>query len=407
MIAFLAIVYCVGLYLIFIKFRLLAFNLAAQIVCGMVGFFGLLVVLFGMNFTQPFSVGVTVAEFTTPVTARVPGRVIEVPVQNNSPVQRGNVLFRMDPQPYRDSFHAAQAAATQADIQTRTAITQAVENVKAATANVHALEAAIQATTSVVEATKAHLGLAKTRLKQYTELASKHAGSQFEVERYDADVSSLNEQVAAQQQQVAAQQQQLAAAVAQQSQARVALAQATSMRPAVLAQADSQLQAAKWNLEQTTVYAPDDGYVTQLQLQPGAVASLGPVMVFVHSRDRVLLIATIKQNYVNTFRPGAEAEVALPAVPGRILKARVKAIERATGAGQLDPDGRLKTNRTPLPNDRMWVTLNLDDDLKGRIVPVGSNGFASIRGESWKTLFIIRQVIMRWYTWTNYLFAGY
>ena len=38
MIAFLAIVYCVGLYLVFIKFRLLPFNLPAQIVAGMVGF---------------------------------------------------------------------------------------------------------------------------------------------------------------------------------------------------------------------------------------------------------------------------------------------------------------------------------------------------------------------------------
>ncbi len=407
MIAFLAICYCVGLYLIFIKFRLLPFNLPAQIICGMVGFVGLLIVLFGMNFTQPFSVGVTVAEFTTPVTARVPGRVIEVPVEDNSPVRHGDVLFRMDPQPYRDGFEAAQAAVAQADIQTRTAVTQATASVTAATANLHAVEAAIQATTSASEATKAHLALAKTRLKQHTELASKQAGSQFEVERYSADVNSLTEQVAAQQQQIAAQQQQLAAAAAQESQARVALAQATSMRPVVMAQAKSQLQAAKWNLEQTTVYAPADGYVTQLQLQPGAVASLGPVMVFVHSRDRVLLLATIKQNYLNTFKPGAEAEVALPALPGEILKARVVSIERATGAGQLDPDGRLRTSRTPLPNDRMWVTLNLVDDLSGRVVPVGANGFASIRGESWRSLFIIRRVMMRWYTWTNYLFSGY
>ncbi|MGB9106514.1 MAG: biotin/lipoyl-binding protein [Terriglobales bacterium] len=286
-----------------------------------------------MNFTQPFSVGVTVAEFTTPVTARVPGRVIEVPVQDNSPVQRGDVLFRMDPQPYRDSFHAAQAAATQADIQTRTAITQAAENVKAATANVHALEAAIQATTSAMEATKAHLALAKTRLRQYTELASKHAGSQFEVERYDTDVSSLNEQVAAQQQQIAAQQQQLAAAVAQQAQASVALAQATSMRPAVLAQANSQLDAAKWNLEQTTVYAPDDGYVTQLQLQPGAVASLGPTdHCFLHA-----FLATlhhVDQGELAAGTDGLDGHDVLPVGRAR-LQFRVRANVRAFIAGNL------------------------------------------------------------------------
>jgi len=66
MIAFLAVVYCVGLYLVFIKFRVLPFNLLAQILVGAVGFIGLLVVLFGMNYTQPFSIGTTVSGLTTP-----------------------------------------------------------------------------------------------------------------------------------------------------------------------------------------------------------------------------------------------------------------------------------------------------------------------------------------------------
>jgi multidrug resistance efflux pump len=407
MIAFLAIVYCVGLYLVFIKFRLLPFNLPAQIIVGMVGFVGLLIVLFGMNFTQPFTMGATVSEFTTPVVARVPGRVIEVPVQNNSRVKRGDVLFRMDPQPYQDSFHAAESGLSQADIQTATASTQASQGVKAAIANAQAVEAAVQATNAAIEATKAHLDLASTRLKEYTELASKNAGSQFEVERYAADVSSLTQQVAAQQQQMAAQQQQLTAARAQQAQAQTSLTTATQMRPAVLAQAKSQVEGAKWNVDQTTVYAPDDGYVTQLQLQPGAMASLTPVMVFVSSADRSLVVATVMQNYLNTFKVGAEAEVALPALPGRILRAKVTSIELATGAGQLDPEGRLPTSMVPRPPDRMFIRLHLEEDLSKYVVTVGSSGWIAIRGESWKDLFIIRQVIMRWYTWTNYIFAGY
>jgi hypothetical protein len=45
--------------------------------------------------------------------------------------------------------------------------------------------------------------------------------------------------------------------------------------------------------------------------------------------------------------------------------------------------------------------------LKDIVIPIGTNGWVSIRGEDWKDLFIIRQVIMRWYTWTNYVFTGY
>lgn len=407
MIAFLAIVYCLGMYLVFIKFRLLPFNLLAQILCGMVGFIGLLVILFGMNFTQPFSVGVVVSEYTTPIVARVPGRVTEVPVKNNIPVKKGDVLFKMDPQPYVDGVHAAESGLAQADIQTQNAITQASQGVNAATANVQALEAAIAATESAIKATKAHLALATTRLKEHTTLASKNAGSQFEVERYSADVNSMTEQVAAQEQQLAAQHQQLAAAKAQLAQATAGLHTAQTIRPAALAQYKSQLESARWNVEQTTVYAPEDGYVTQLQLQPGAMASLTPVMVFVYTKDRTLLTATVKQNYLNTFRPGAEAEVAFPALPGKILKAKVQNIELGTKAGQLDPGGQLDANRMPMPPERMTVRLILQDDVKSILLPVGASGFVSIRGDSWRSVFIIRQVIMRWYTWTNYLFAGY
>ena len=407
MIAFLALVYCVGLYLIFIKLRLLPFNLPAQILAGMVGFFGLLVILFGMNFTQPFSVAMVVSEYTTPVVARVPGRVTEVPVQNNTPVKKGDLLFKMDPQPYLDGVHVAEAGLAQADVQTQNAITQASNGLNAATANVQALEAAIRATQSATDATRAHLALATTRLKQYTTLASKNAGSQFEVERYATDVNSLTEQVAAQQQQMAAQQQQLAAAKAQLAQAEAALRAARTVRPATLAQYKSQVESARWNLAQTTVYAPEDGYVTQLQLQPGAMASLTPVMVFVYAKNRVLLSATLMQNYLNTFKAGAEAEVAFPALPGKILKAKVTSIELGTKSGQLDPGGQLEANRMVQPPDRMLVRLTLQDDLQGSLLPVGASGFVAIRGDSWRNLFIIRQVIMRWYTWTNYVFTGY
>lgn len=407
MIAFLAIIYCVGLYLIFIKFRLIPFDLPAQIVCGMVGFIGLLIVLYGMNFTQPFSVALVVSEYTTPVVARVPGRVTEVPVQNNTPVKKGDVLFKMDPQPYLDGVHVAEAGLGQAEVQTQNAIAQASDSVRAATANAQAIEAAISATRAATDATKAHLALANTRLKEYTTLASKNAGSQFEVERFDTDVNSLTEQVTAQQQQMAAQEQQLAAAKAQLAQASAALQAAQAIRPATLAQYRSQVEAARWNLEQTTVYAPEDGYVTQLQLQPGAMASLMPVMVFVHVKSRILLTATVMQNYLNTFKPGAEAEVAFSALPGRILKAKVTDIELGTKAGQLDPSGQLEANRFLMPSDRMQVQLVLQDDLHGSLLPVGASGFVAIRGDSWRNVFIIRQVIMRWYTWTNYLFAGY
>lgn len=407
MIAFLATLYCVGLYLVFIKFRLLPFNLPAQIMVGAVGFIGLLVILFGMNYTQPFSIGATISGLTTQIEARVPGKVIEVNVKDDTFVKKGAVLFRMDPQPYVDQLHHAQAAYAEAEIRTSTTILQDTQRVNSATAQVHSIEAQIQATQAAIGVTNSQLGLAKTRLKEYTELKSKNAGSLFEVERYETDVKALTDQVLAQEQQMAAQKQQLVAAQAELVQAQTALQEAIKLQPQVLAGLQAEVTGAQWSVDQTIAVAPDDGYVTQVTLLPGTMVSIGPVMAFVSQRTKPLLVVTVMQNYVNVVKPGAEAEMATPALPGKILHARVLAVEKATGSGALYPEGRLKRAYEPAYPDRMYVVMNLEDQMGDAILPVGTNAWISIRGDEWKDLFIIRQVIMRWYTWTNYVFTGY
>jgi multidrug resistance efflux pump len=407
MIAVLGIVYCLGAYLVFIKFRLLKFNLFWQIIVGVVGFFGLLTILYGMNFTQPFSIGGTVSGLTTQIEARVPGKVIEVNVTDNAAVKKGDVLFRMDPQPYEDELHHAQATYAEDTTRTSNAILQATQTVNAANAQVQGITAQIQATQATINAETSDLELKKTRLKEYTELKSKNAGSEFEVEKYETDVKSTTEQIVARNQQMAAQQQELIAAQAQQVQARTALQEAIQIQPEILAAAKAEVDHHKWSFDQTTALAPDDGYVTQVTLQPGTMASIGPVMVLVNQRTNVLLKVTVMQNYVNVIKPGEEAEVAVPALPGRILHGKVVSLEKATGSGALYPDGRLKSSYEPAPPDRMFAVLHIDEDLEGVVLPVGSSGWIAIRGEDWKTVFIIRQILMRWYTWSNYVFTGY
>jgi multidrug resistance efflux pump len=82
----------------------------------------LLTILYGMNYTQPFSIGTTVSGLTTQIEARVPGKVIEVDVKDNASVKKGDVLFKMDPQPYVDELHHAEASYAEAQLRTSTAI---------------------------------------------------------------------------------------------------------------------------------------------------------------------------------------------------------------------------------------------------------------------------------------------
>ena len=101
MIAFLTLCYGVIVWLIFIKLKLLPWNgksQAAVIGIGITAIFSLVV---AMSLFQPFSTDVRVYQRVVQIVPRVTGRVIEVPITENAPVAKGDVLFRIDPEPFQ------------------------------------------------------------------------------------------------------------------------------------------------------------------------------------------------------------------------------------------------------------------------------------------------------------------
>lgn len=109
-------------------------------------------------------------------------------------------------------------------------------------------------------------------------------------------------------------------------------------RSAVLVdERQAQLRDAEYDLEQTVVRAPGDGYVTQVTLRPGMLAlpvNLNPAMTYVHSDGRYV-IGWFRQNSILRLAPGNEAELALDAAPGRIFRGKVAAVLPAIAEGQL------------------------------------------------------------------------
>jgi multidrug resistance efflux pump len=57
-----------------------------------------------MNYNHPFSESVRQYFVTTPIISEVKGRIVEVPVQPNRPVNKGDVLFKIDPEPFQDQI---------------------------------------------------------------------------------------------------------------------------------------------------------------------------------------------------------------------------------------------------------------------------------------------------------------
>jgi len=365
-------------WLIFFKFKWLPWNITTQVITITIPLFLIAIVILLLNIGAPSSTDVRVLNYVVQVVPRVTGRVIEVPVEPNRPVKKGEVLFKIDPVPFELEVKAAEANLVQMRAKRLTA-----------RANQSAYEEQLKGATGKKEATAARLDLARKRAAQYKELAATGAGNRFDFEQAETDVQNLSDE--------------LTALAASESQAKAKLAAKTkegeqdevAQARAQIAQAEAQLGDAKWKVEQTVFYAPADGTVINMQLRVGSVASqlvMNPVMTFVENEQ--WLIATYMQNEVREVKPGDEAEVAMKMYPGRVIKCKVDSVVWATAQGQLPISGNLP-NLPPMPEGRLAVKLMLDGKDKDLFLAAGARGQGAIYTDYGEIFHIIRKVFLR------------
>ena len=106
------------------------------------------------------------------------------------------------------------------------------------------------------------------------------------------------------------------------------------------------LANAQWNLDQTSVFAPANGYAINVQLRPGSYVTafpVAPAMSFVEETYQV--IALYAQNELRLVEPGNDAEFALRTYPGHVIKAKVDSIVWAQGQGQVAQSGHAAADR--------------------------------------------------------------
>ena len=101
MIAFLTLCYSAIVWLIFIKLKLLPWNGKSQAAVVGIGLTGIFALIVSMSLFQPLSEDVRVYQSVVQIVPRVTGRVIEVPLTANARVAKGDVLFRIDPEPFQ------------------------------------------------------------------------------------------------------------------------------------------------------------------------------------------------------------------------------------------------------------------------------------------------------------------
>src|SRR4051812_10653552 len=320
-------IYSFFVWLIFIKLKWLPWNIGTQVTVVIIPVVGLAALILLLNIFAPSSADVRVYKYTVQIVSQVRGRVVEVPVEEgNRLVRRGEILFRIDPTPYQLEVNTLEAQL----VGMQGSKGELEEQAKGA-------QAKIEESQNRAREAVARLALTKKRVEQYRELARSGAGSKFDQER--AETEALE------------QQQQLDGARNAEAQARASLAQIRQKLGATVkgefsqvAQVRAQLDAAKWNLDQTTTRSPCDCFVVNLQLRPGGfVAGLpvSPVMTLLEADGQV--VAFFHQNELHQVAPGNEAEFALETLPGRIIKAKVDSVVWAQGQGQLQASGVIPT----------------------------------------------------------------
>jgi multidrug resistance efflux pump len=394
-------IYSFFVWLIFFKLKLLPWTTTAAVIVVTLPILGLAGLMLLLNVYAPSALDVRVIKYVVQVQPRVAGLVTDVPVEPNRLTRKGDVLFRIDPRPFQydvDRLHA-KLAETSAQVQAQR------EELRAAEAQIDVSLNRAASLQSSIEATRVRLKLAELRVGQTQQLAAAGAGDQFELQRWETDVAQQRADLGALLPQLAAAQQEVTANRAKAAGLREKLQAKFGNEQAEIAQIRAQLQEAQWRLDQTTVYAPADGYAINVQLRPGSTATnipMRPVMSFVEQAH--IIIALFWQNELHQVEPGNEAELALNTYPGRIIKAKVDSIVWAQGQGQLPLQGTLPdTGVIAPPEGRFAVKLVLADRDKDLFLAAGARGTGAIYTHHLAPIHIIRKVLLRVSSYLNWV----
>jgi membrane fusion protein (multidrug efflux system) len=232
------------------------------------------------------------------VSAQVNGPIVQAFVRNGSQVKRGDLLFRIDPAPYRVALEQAMAQLAAAKLQT----TQ--------------LQTTAAGTGADIVGEQANLAIKRNALGRQQALLKEGFTTRA---NYD---DALNE--------VRTAEKDLADARARAANAHAALA--PGEQPQV-AQAQAAVDKARLDLSRTQVRAPMDGVVENadnLQIGQMAVTGLG-MLSLVHSRAP-WVEANFKEKDVGRMVPGQNATIKVDAYPGVKFAAHVQSIGMGTGS---------------------------------------------------------------------------
>jgi multidrug resistance efflux pump len=135
------------------------------------------------------------------------------------------------------------------------------------------------------------------------------------------------------------------------SKAEQALAALLGSEHALVAAARAELADARLAVDWSTVYAPADGYVTDLQLRVGAYVHVGKPALTCIDAGQFWVVANYRENALEHIAAGQRVGLTFNTYPGRVFDGRVQSVGWGVSEGQGVPSGELPAVKNP----QAWI----------------------------------------------------
>jgi multidrug resistance efflux pump len=268
----------------------------------------------------PYTSQARIQGYVVGVAPKVAGIVTKVWVSNNQEVAVGQPLFEIDRSNYEIALNKARAD---------------LENTQR---QVGAGAAGVESAQASLLAAQANKTRAQQDAERQERLYKKDAGT-ISVRRLEMARASL--------------QQARAQEIAAEAEIQRAIEQkgGEGEDNAQLKSAQSAVEKAELDLENTIVRASAQGIITDLRTDVGQFATAGAALMTLISTHDIWINAELTENNLGHVGVGTPVEIVVDALPGRIFNGKVRSIGLGVATGQAPPAGTLPT----IENSRDWL----------------------------------------------------
>ena len=278
----------------------------------------------------------------------VNGKIIELPLKDNQLVHLGDLLYAIDPRPFQAAVQEANAELQLAEKEVK----GQMADIKMAEAKVLQSEQNIQSAAAEVKRAQAEENYASSYLARLKPLERQQFVTTNALKQAEANQRAQLSAVHDAEAKVRAAEAALNSSHQSRSASEQRLAQFGNQFARVQ-QAEAKLRKAQLDLEYCRVYAPFDGYITNLNTSVGQFVNTGEKLFALVDDTTWYVIANYKETYLRYIQPGMPVDVFLAAYPGRHFKGEVQGIGWANYPDNVEVKDALPTVERTLN----WVVL--------------------------------------------------